>query len=59
MCGMVARRGAVDHRAFGQDQADPALRARRAIVGRVGLARHALGRHVARHRRHHDAVGQR
>ncbi len=54
----VARRRTADDRAFGQDQPDPACRPPPVVFG-VLRARHALGRHVARHRRHHDAVGQR
>ena len=55
---LVARGRTVDHRPLGQDQADAVLGAAAVVRGHV-LARHASGREAARHRRHHDAVGQR
>ncbi len=51
----VARRRPVDDRTLRQDKPDLALGAAAVIVD-IGLARHAVGRLIARHRRHDDAV---
>jgi hypothetical protein len=55
--GQIARRRTVDDGAFGQDQANAALGAA-TIIGGVSFARHAVWCKGARHRRHHEAIGQ-
>jgi hypothetical protein len=43
--------------AFGEDQTNAAF-GTPAIVGGDILARHAIGRMIAGHRGHHDAIGE-
>ncbi len=50
-------RDVIHHGAFGDDQTDTGFGAATVVVDHR-LIRHALGREVTGHRRHHDAVGQ-
>lgn len=54
---LIARRRAVDHRTFRQDEAHPAF-CPAAVIGGIRVARHTVRRHGASHRRHDDPVGQ-
>ena len=53
----VGRR-VINHGAFGNDQAHTGFGTATVVIDH-GLIRHALGREVTSHRRHHDAIGQR